>query len=268
MENTVNNGVVENTVNNGVVENTANNGVVEHTVNNGVVEDHKLFRLGEIHNIVYDEEQIKRFAELIGINYETHHLHIIARPKYNKTIKFKTHYMSPRTIHALTNEQFVEAVKRYEMPVGYYKDSDNVVCPVNSLVLYCTTNPRCNKKAVRKFMHEMLDSLIANERSFGNSLNGRLNSCVMASKDKTRFITVDIDDKKDLKEVLEFLKENNITPVANIETRGGYHLLLNANNRVELVFEKFGKKHTIGDISCPVPGTYQGGFPVRFVSIE
>jgi hypothetical protein len=227
----------------------------------------KLTKIAEIHNLVYDENQIKQFAKLIDLEHNTHHIHIIARPKYNKIVKFKTHYMSPRTICNLTPEKFVNYVKKYEMPVGYYTDSDGTICPPDSLVIYCTTNPRCNKKAAKKFIHETIDALVSSDDAMLNNINGRMNSCIMSSKEKTNLITMDIDDKKDLAEVLDFLKQNNICPVANIETRGGYHLLLSDNN-VEVVYKKYRNKHTMGDISCAVPGTYQGGFPVKFVSLE
>lgn len=218
-----------------------------------------------IHRFIYDEQQIRRFAELIGTDNSTHHLHVIGRPKYNSSVKFKTHYMSPKTIRNLSSEEFAEKIRSFEVPVGYYRDSNKVICPVDSLVIYCTTNPRCNKKAAKKLLHELVDAFAGDSINVIDNLNNRLNSCIMSSKGETKLITMDIDSKIDLPEVLEYLDKCNIVPVANIETHGGYHLMLKPEKNIENVFKKFSSKHTMGDINCPVPGTLQGGFPVRFV---
>jgi hypothetical protein len=87
----------------------------------------------------------------------------------------------------------------------------------------------------------------------------------MGSKGDIELITIDIDGKELYPKVAEFLKEIDEQPAAVIETHGGYHVLLNKSEKTSLLFKEFSSIHTMGDIFCPIPGTYQGGFPVRFV---
>jgi hypothetical protein len=90
----------------------------------------------------------------------------------------------------------------------------------------------------------------------------------MSSKGHVSLLTMDIDDKSALAPVEEFLREIGI-PRTLVETRGGYHLFLDVKYSAALFskpkFREFTKLHSTGDTFCPIPGTYQGGFPVRFV---
>jgi hypothetical protein len=236
----------------------------------------------EIHNFIYDENQIKAFANLIGTTGNTHVIYIIARSKYNKTVKFRTHFMNPKAFFDYTPEKFLQLVRKYEVPIGQYIDDNGNVCPNDSLVIYCSTNGRDTKKAARKILNEIIDGAMSNTQETNVShdqvrntqetnpyiydhLQGRLTSAIMSSKCKIKIITMDIDDKSQLCAILAYLKEINVQPIANIETRGGYHLLLPICKGIDLVYKKYSKIITIGDTFCPVPGTLQAGFPVRFV---
>ena len=226
----------------------------------------------EVYNLIYDEEQVKRFARLIDTENGIHEVFIMARKKYDESKEGmknnKSGFMSPKYFYGYDANSYLHIVQNYEKRIGNYLDKEGNPYPDNTLVVYSTTNPRCGKKAANKFMKEIMDNLFAeNQESCGifNSLDKRLHSCIMSSKDKTKFITIDIDNKSEYNEVLEYLKSIDLLPEAVIETHGGYHVLLPVNKSLNLVFEKFSKKHTMGDISCPIPGTFQGGFPVRFV---
>ena len=105
-------------------------------------------------------------------------------------------------------------------------------------------------------------------RTFARFMPDNLHSYLMSSKGHVSLITMDIDDKSALAPVEEFLRENGI-PRTIVETRGGYHLFFDVRYSSALFskpkFREFTKLHSTGDIFCPIPGTYQGGFPVRFV---
>lgn len=222
----------------------------------------------EVYDLIYDEEQVKRFAKLIDTENGIHEVFIMARKKYNETIENnKSGFMSPKYFYGRDAEDYLRIVRSYEKPIGSYTSKTGVPYPDDSLVLYSTTNSRSGKKAANKFMREIVDSLFGENQDSDlfNTLDKRLHSCIMSSKDKTKFVTIDIDDKSDYKEVEDYLKSIEVVPEATIETRGGYHVLLPVSKTLNLVFEKFSKKHTMGDVSCPIPGTLQGGFKVRFV---
>ncbi len=80
-------------------------------------------------------------------------------------------------------------------------------------------------------------------------------------------MTIDVDSKTDQwNEVREFLAARSIVPVATIETHGGYHVLITAKDAgVNRVAEYFKGRIMVDDLFCPVPGTLQAGWPVRFV---
>lgn len=105
-------------------------------------------------------------------------------------------------------------------------------------------------------------------RQFTRFLPDNLHSYLMSSKGHVSLLTMDIDDKSALASVDEFLHEIGI-PRTLVETRGGYHLFLDTKYSAALfskpTFREFTKLHSTGDTFCPIPGTFQGGFPVRFV---
>lgn len=220
-----------------------------------------LTSIRECHHFIYNESEMKKFFDLIGPG--THQVFISVRPKYTKT-KVKNNSISIKSFTDYTFEKFLDLIKRYEIPVGCYKEDDKVL-PNDCMVIYCTTNARNPKTAVRKLMNECLTAAFDGDEYVFTHMNQKINSAIMASKEKTLLTTIDIDSKDEYPEVKEFLEENKIVPAAVVETRGGYHVLLHTNSSLELVYKKFAKKHTMGDTFCPIPGTLQGGFPVRFV---
>lgn len=225
----------------------------------------------QLHAFVYDEVQIRRFAELINASKETHQLFVSVRPKYQSeqdkaddAKQIQNKHISPKIIYHVTPEQFVQQVRRFERPVGSYKDRGEKVIPTEMMVIYCTTNPRDPQKAAKKLAGEMMAAAFDDNSSYFTNLDARLTSCMMSSKGKTDLITIDIDDKAQYAEVRQFLREKGIAPIV-VETRGGYHVMFHPCNEAGEVFQRFSKIHHMGDIFCPVPGTYQGGFPVRFI---
>ena len=100
----------------------------------------------------------------------------------------------------------------------------------------------------------------------------------MCIRDRSRtcYVDFDIDDKEiDLDEIWldKEVGENNYTI---IETRGGYHLLIEPEEASKYRqsrfndknwYQKIQKKYPVdqsGDQLIPVIGTYQGGFVPRF----
>jgi hypothetical protein len=220
-----------------------------------------------VHDLVYDEEQIMRFARLIKSDAGIHQIFLNARKKYSvDKSPHKNKHMNPKVFSNTKPEQFLNIVKSYERPIGSYRDS-NEVFPTDILVLYATTNPRSGVAAAKKFVGEIMDAAFSDikEEYIFSHLHDRLNSCIMGSKGDIELITIDIDGKELYPKVAEFLKEIDEQPAAVIETHGGYHVLLNKSEKTSLLFKEFSSIHTMGDIFCPIPGTYQGGFPVRFV---
>ena len=227
----------------------------------------ELTKTVEVHNFIYDEEQIKQFVDLIGTKDANHQMFISARHKYNKDVPFKACNISPKSFYNVDADHFIDLIRKYELPVGSYDDR-GVSLPTNCLVVYCTTNAREGKRAAQNFINNCMNSVFSGDGHIFNHLYENLNSAIMSSKAKTQLTTIDIDSKDEYKEVKEFLIVENIVPAAVIETRGGYHVLLKTDKNLSNVYKSFSAKHTMGDTFCPIPGTLQGGFPVRFISFD
>lgn len=245
------------------------------------------------HYLVYDEQQVKQFAALIGPGM--HQLFIAARPKYSRPPGMKreeadefvssdatdnpevdnhpkqdkssirARHMSPRNLVDADPEAFLSAVRKYEVPLTFYKDR-GILIPTDNMVIYSTTNPRNPRQAAKKLATELLNAGFDHrDDDYFNHLESHLTSAIMSSKQKTNWVTIDIDDKSEYAEVRDLLKSFGMTPTV-IETRGGYHVLFDpVHPKTGQVYKAFSKKHTMGDTFAPVPGTIQGGFPVRFV---
>jgi len=227
----------------------------------------ELTKTVEVHNFIYDEEQVRQFVELIGTKDAIHQMFISARPKYNKEVQFKARHISPMSFYNADADHFINLIRKYELPIGSY-NGRGVPLPTNCLVVYCTTNARDGKRAAQNFINDCMNSVFSGDGHIFNHLYEKLNGAIMASKAKTQLTTIDIDSKDDYKEVKDFLIAENIDPAAVVETRGGYHVLLKTDKNLSKVYKAFSAKHTMGDTFCPIPGTLQGGFPVRFVSFD
>jgi hypothetical protein len=223
-----------------------------------------LTSMRECHRFIYSVDEMKKFYDMVGFEKKTHQTFIAVRLKYSKDTSVKNRVLSQKCVYDCTFERFVDLIKKYELPVGCYKEGD-LVLPNECMVVYCTTNARNTKQGVRKLIMECMDAAFSGDDYVFNHMNTKLNGAIMASKDKTLLTTIDIDSKDEYQEVKEFLEENKIVPAGVVETRGGYHVLLRTDDNLGDVYRKFSKKHTMGDTFCPIPGTLQGGFPVRFV---
>jgi hypothetical protein len=91
-------------------------------------------------------------------------------------------------------------------------------------VIYGTTNSRDAKKASKQFAIDMMNAAFEDDE-FTRFTPENWNSYLMAAKKSSSVVTMDIDDKSQLPPVEEFLKGHGI-PRTLVETRGGYHVLI------------------------------------------
>lgn len=214
--------------------------------------------------MIHDEEQICQYARLLVCDNKIHQIFLAQRSKYqsaeSKLVdKIQRPHLQTYTFPLKSEEQYVEKVKSF---ISLWKDPQ-------TMVLYSTSNERSPKKALKKFIDEVMLCAFEN-RDFSKFLPERLHSYYMASCGHKRWISIDIDDKLQFEPVTGFLDELGMTYTI-VESRGGYHILIDSNidknrSQLEFVYKQFSKIHHMGDIMCPIPGTYQGGFPVRFIN--
>ena len=143
---------------------------------------------------------------------------------------------------------------------------------MSSLVVYASVNPRDVVHANRELCKHMIDN------GFELNVCSKIKSLLHAHGQR-RFVTIDLDTKD--QGVLPALMEKLIKkipkgPYAIIETRGGFHIIFHIEDvRASggFLYQEIKPNWTCidvisSDLSSPVPGTLQGGFPVRFIKQE
>lgn len=197
--------------------------------------------------MISSEKDILEFAEFINIKDGTHQVFLAERKKYVETVKNR--HLRVEICTNLSPEEFLKVVKSFE-PFVENRDAS---------ALYCTTNPRSTRKACRKFMEVFNSAIFDQNENFLNNIHSEWSSILMSSKGDHKFTTIDIDDKSLYPEIVKVFEEKKLH-FTEVQTRSGYHLLFE-NSLIIPLLKKF--EQTIGDIACPIPGTFQGGHNVK-----
>ncbi len=188
------------------------------------------------------------------------------------------HKLIPKGLSRINNSEIGEVE---EIPM------DN-----NMLSVYFCINPRDQVLALHKqYTHVMNLMLKAGDKD--SDLPKKFDSDFLTHIHKCDFykvyIDVDIDtkDKDIIKKIFELCPDTKNVDFA-IETRGGYHFIFRKENfpkefyrqvvqykgfeyeEVNRIGKNVLKKYVDvnSDVCIPVPGTYQGGFPVNFIRLE
>jgi hypothetical protein len=224
------------------------------------------------YQIITDENALREFIDFLpNLNeQEKYYCCLFARSKYCKEL---THIKSDKAQlkrFVSDKERLFDKIAQLEIPIGRYKQKQNSV-PQEALALYITINPRNMYKATINTMVKLAQS-IRDQNVLMNPHQEALSE-IQRTKSRTCYIDFDIDNKMPLKELRETIQcYINQEAINIIETRGGYHVLINP----VLVRDEF--KNTFyqnlsklsdqsGDQMIPVPGTYQGGFTPKILSL-
>lgn len=201
---------------------------------------------------------------------EKYYLSLFARKKYVPSLI----QLSDKTQLArflATKENMASKIKQLEVPMSSYRLKDKPV-PKEALVLYINPTPRNLKKAT-----PLLGIRCWNLYTQANNYNihQEAMSAIQVSRDRRIFVVFDVDNKEI--DIISLCKSLKFKHYSVIETRGGYHILIDSKNETEyrkmknlplnwhqLLREKIDVDQT-GDQLTPVPGTYQGGFPVKMI---
>jgi hypothetical protein len=251
------------------------------------------------YNFIHDEHEIERFYDLFykgTFDEDSDIVYVILkafRAKYSKdnlNIRTSDSMFARKIIKKDDYNKFLKSIKQYNCEI----DEE---FPAECGILYATLNPRSTFKALTEFtekMNKWMYNTITTktmDKSIKN-IDSMIKSCIQNQSHQQRYIQLDLDIKDDtyISMVKEFCEENNITPKCVIETHGGFHYIIDSmklsNKQKKEIFtgrlkllqyvglDRNGKeitKNVIDIISnnpmSPIPGTYQGGFKVRFVTM-
>ena len=168
-------------------------------------------------------------------------------------------------------DNFHEKIKQLECEVGSYSLKGRPV-PQEALVLYCTPNPRDQRRATFASIRELLALVESDAVNF--NLHQEVMSNIQRSKGTTHFVDFDFD-LADKSTMMEFVgKINEVLPTeatSIIETRGGIHCLVHPpvatkhDKKWYPELRELGQLDQVGDQLIPVVGCTQGGFTPKFI---
>lgn len=264
------------------------------------------------HSFIADEAQVREFFRQYILPYrDEDYLNFIiipiARRKYWAPLSKSQMNMSTKVFSVQDNEdRFVNELRRYEVKIGLYKDTLPVGqdpelpepnkanklrvdkeqdIPNEAFAFYLTANPMNDLKAFFLMQNEVSNKLqlLLNTKTPNKQKIGKISSiyksCLHKSEHKVLLkLDVDTKDPDKIESLKNFLREHGIKPQLVIETRGGYHVLLNRSS--------LGKNHEKlyrfiqssldekwisiegGNALVVIPGTWQGGFVTRIVNFD
>jgi hypothetical protein len=248
------------------------------------------------HSFIGDESQIREFyRQHIGKyqnqNYYSFIIVPIARRKYWSLLSTSQENMGTKIFSSQKDEdRFVNELQLYEVKCGLYKDKKDQIIPTEALAFYITANPMNEMKAffaMQREVSEKLEIMLTFDKGQNKKEPNMISlykKCLHKS-DENFFNKLDVDTKDPEKiETLKiFLRDAMIRPELVIETRGGYHILLNKssikgvkNEKLYRFIEKANNNLGIEDKWIAIeknplliiPGTYQGGFLARIVNFD
>lgn len=222
------------------------------------------------YEIILNEQILKDFINFLPNTKvgEGFYVSLISRTKYlsEKTIKDS----EPRKFLSSKKDLFYK-IKQLECPLDSYRYRDLPI-PQESLALYINPNPRNYLKAAKKLQHSLIDLTGINSNF---ELSRYVIKYVSTSKGIVSFVDFDFD-RISLSRLLELLEGRiNFDAFKILETRGGFHVLVNVNN-VSAVYKKswfraissLVEVDSVGDQLIPIPGTSQGMFMPKFLNLN
>lgn len=244
------------------------------------------------YKLIWSEEQIKQFFDFIPSlqENEVHALAMFARHKYRHSSDgaLKTNVKDScidRRFFRYKDpvEMYVNLIKRYEVPEGCYTDKNGIALPNHVMAIYGSVNPRSGKKGAKELYVELMESFMDNRTFNYSNIDSRARNKLQKNAARKVFLDIDIDEKDEaiLHTVLQFFQgELRKVEQMILETRGGWHMLINIKDlgkqmakwkpELDTYLLKNNLAHKVEvktDTLCPIPGTKQGGFDVRIISV-
>jgi len=224
------------------------------------------------YKIIADQEKLLHFISWLPDleEHEKYYVALFARKKYAEegiTSSDKTQLKR----FTSDKKRLFDKIKQLEVPLGAWKLKSGAA-PEKSLALYISLNPRCMKKATELMGKKCWDLM----HSKNYNVHAEALSCIHKSKSRTCYVDFDIDDKDIDPDEAWLNTEIGIDNYTILDTRGGYHILVEPEKASYFRQENFNdknwfqmmqKKYPVdqsGDLLIPVAGTFQGGFIPTF----
>lgn len=246
------------------------------------------------YSIIYDRKQVEEFETLFFSTSPTSPtspkfhtkeeqiflLFLSARKKYCPDIVntgcFKRVIVKYKNNEKNSVRKLFNVLKQYEIPLNYYFDKNNNSIPQESLVAYASLNPRNAIHATQELSKDILDKAFSHDTHFFSTIDQKFKNNLQKHPIK-QFVGIDLDTKD---ETIYNQLVNDLLSIINIfsiiETKGGYHIIIDKNNinniNGQIIYKKLKEKYKdidqiSNDLFSPIPGTLQGGFQVKFKDV-
>jgi hypothetical protein len=213
--------------------------------------------------LILDEEELKKFVDGLPVDSVGdfgYFIMLFARKKYGAPADYT---LNRNCVH---QDHIISTIKKQQIPSECYVDSHGNPLPATSLAYYINPVPRSYKTASFRLLSNLAGMLATNPTKVKNPKSLAL-TALQTSKAlnfRINHFDLDLEDKDEIGEIFKFV---NPSAVTLIETRGGYHVLISAD-QVEDQYQKsyyqniskFKHCDVKGDGLLPIPGTNQGGF--------
>ncbi|WP_343674688.1 hypothetical protein [Chitinophaga sp.] len=219
------------------------------------------------YQIIKDEAVLRAFIDWLPVleEGEVYYVSLLARSKYADVIKSDKQQLKRFTSR---KEDLYNKIWQLECPIGAYTQKGEPI-PQEALAIYITPNPRSMYDAMFSSLVSLAKT-IQHKNMSANPHQEVMNE-IQKSKGRSCFVDFDFDYKGE--NFGEELKRNiyervgNTAKVQFVETRGGYHVLIDPVS-VEAPFKKHWYQRITelpyvdqaGDQLIPIPGCTQGGF--------
>lgn len=233
------------------------------------------------YKIIRDKEELTRFIHWIADGlYDKFYVTLLARKKYcPEAPNLKSKDQLKRFVTNL--DRLPRKLEELEGVNWMMKDKP---VPQEALAVYIHPNPRDMRKANFKLQRILLEHQELNHENY-NVVQDAL-TALQKSPNKI-YITFDIDSKDEVPDLSKILLPQCYKI---LETRGGYHVIINAKQATSLNrqarkinqgkqdydpnhwplnwYQVIQQKYVVdqvGDVMSPIPGCYQGGFVPKFI---
>jgi hypothetical protein len=182
------------------------------------------------------------------------------------------------------NANVYRSILRYDAPYGAYVDRKGNNLPEDVLALYMSVNPRSAIKGTKELIKDLTEEcfLQTHRDVYVGNLVSRAKTKIQKNPSRKLIADIDIDIKdENVLNAFRKLVNDHDSEVATIETRGGYHILVDIQIMAEVnskwfvditnlarTFNDSVDKDVVEfktDTLCPIVGTMQGGFLVKFI---
>lgn len=222
------------------------------------------------YKIISDEKKLQDFLDWLPDleDSEMFYCCLFARKKYCTELVHISSDKGQMKRFTSKKNMLIQKIKQLECEVGNYTVK-GTIAPQESLALYINPNPRCMMKAAKQSLKHFAELIT---KPYGGwNPHTEVMSEIQKAKSRTIYFDLDFDGIEIIDIYNKLQGKINFDCLHWLQTRGGFHLLVEIP-KVKSEFEKTWYKTVTtldgvdikGDNMIPVAGCFQGGFTPTF----